>query len=679
MGLFRLLLVFLLLAALAMFAQTDSTTKPAPGFSIDNIDKTLDPCVDFYQYACGNWLKKAEIPADQSAWVSFVELDERNLVTLREILEKASANDSGRSPIEQKVGDFYSSCMDEKTVDAKGLDSLKPELDRISTVSDKATLIDAVARVHLAGPNPLFNFYSNSDLHNADQVIAYIDQGGLSLPDRDYYIKDDARMTEMRKHLGEEVTQMFTLAGQSPRQAAESAQTVLRIETALAKDSMDRTLRRDPKTRDHKMTREAAVALAPNFYLDRYFAATGAPSFSELNVSNPEFFKQVNGVLESESLDNLKIYVSWHLLRGTAPWLSQPFVDASFKMRQALTGQKQIQARWKRCVELTDNSLGEALGQKYVEVTFGPDGKQRMLKMVDALEQSLDTDIQGLSWMTDETKKQAKIKLQAIRNKIGYPDAWRDYSSLTVVRGDLLGNFLRANEFESKREIAKIGKPLDRKEWGMTPPTVNAYYSSSYNEIVFPAGILQPPFFDKKMDDAVNFGGIGLVIGHELTHGFDDQGRKFDPQGNLHDWWTPEDGKEFEKRVSCVADEYSSFVAVDDLKLNGRLTLGENTADNGGARIALMALERMIAEDKTGKEGEKIDGYTPEQRFFLGFARVWCEKRRPESARMQVTTNPHSPGKWRVNGVVQNMPEFQQAWGCKAGQPMVSANACHVW
>jgi endothelin-converting enzyme/putative endopeptidase len=679
MGLFRVLLVFLLLAALATFAQTDSTTKPAPGFSIDNIDKTLDPCVDFYQYACGNWLKKAEIPADQSAWVSFVELDERNLVTLREILEKASANDSGRSPIDQKVGDFYSSCMDEKTVDAKGLDSLKPELDRISTVSDKATLIDAVARVHLAGPNPLFNFYSNSDLHNADQVIAYIDQGGLSLPDRDYYIKDDARMTEMRKHLVEEVTQMFTLAGQSPRQAAESAQTVLRIETALAKDSMDRTLRRDPKTRDHKMTREAAVALAPNFYLDRYFAATGAPSFSELNVSNPEFFKQVNGVLESESLDNLKIYVSWHLLRGSAPWLSQPFVDASFKMRQALTGQKEIQARWKRCVELTDNSLGEALGQKYVEVTFGPDGKQRMLKMVDALEQSLDTDIQGLSWMTDETKKQAKIKLQAIRNKIGYPDAWRDYSSLTVVRGDLLGNFLRANEFESKREIAKIGKPLDRKEWGMTPPTVNAYYSSSYNEIVFPAGILQPPFFDKKMDDAVNFGGIGLVIGHELTHGFDDQGRKFDPQGNLHDWWTPGDGKEFEKRVSCVADEYSSFVAVDDLKLNGRLTLGENTADNGGARIALMALERMIAEDKTGKEGEKIDGYTPEQRFFLGFARVWCEKRRPESARMQVTTNPHSPGKWRVNGVVQNMPEFQQAWGCKAGQPMVSANACHVW
>ncbi|MGB8915772.1 MAG: M13 family metallopeptidase, partial [Candidatus Sulfotelmatobacter sp.] len=323
--------------------------------------------------------------------------------------------------------------------------------------------------------------------------------------------------------------------------------------------------------------------------------------------------------------------------------------------------------------------LGEALGQRYVDATFGPDGKQRMLKMVDALEKSLAEDVHDLSWMSDETKKQAKVKLDAIRNKIGYPDVYRDYSSVVIKSDDLLGNVARANEFESKRDIAKIDKPLDRKEWGMTPPTVNAYYSGSFNEIVFPAGILQPPFFDKTMDDAVNFGGIGLVIGHELTHGFDDQGRKFDPQGNLHDWWTEKDGKEFEKRVSCVADEYSSFVAVDDLKLNGRLTLGENTADNGGARIALAALERLIAEDKTGKEGQKIDGFSPEQRFFLGFARVWCEKRRPELARTSVLTDPHSPGKYRVDGVVQNMPEFQKAWGCKAGQPMVAENACHVW
>jgi putative endopeptidase len=674
-----LLPVFLLMGAVAASPQVDSTAKSGAGFSIDNIDKTVDPCVDFYQYACGNWLKTAEIPPDQSSWVSFVELDERNLVTLRGILEKASINDPGRTAVEQKIGDFYGSCMDEKTANAKGLDPLKPELERISAVSDKPALIDAIARVHLMGGEPLFNFYSTSDFHNADAVIAYMDQGGLSLPDRDYYIKDDARKLEVRKQLVEYVTQVFVLAGQSPTQAADSAQTVLRIETALAKASVDRTLRRDPKTRDHKMTRDAAYAAFPNFYLDRYFAASGAPSFSELNVSDPDFFKQVNGMLQSESLDSLKTYVSWHLLRDAAPWLSQPFVEANFKMRQALTGQAEIQPRWKRCVQLTDESLGEALGQKYVELTFGADGKQRMLKMVDALETSLDEDIQGLSWMTADTKKQAKLKLEAIRNKIGYPDVWRDYSSLTVVRGDLLGNFLRADEFESKRQIDKIGKPLDRKEWGMTPPTVNAYYSGNYNEIVFPAGILQPPFFDKNMDDGMNFGGIGLVIGHELTHGFDDRGRKFDPQGNLRDWWTPEDAKEFEKRASCVADEYSNFVAVDDLKINGRLTLGENTADNGGARVALMALEHMIAEDKTGKEAEKIDGYTPEQRFFLGFGRVWCEKRRPELARSQVLTNPHSPGKWRVNGVVQNMPEFQQAWGCKAGQPMVSANACRVW
>jgi putative endopeptidase len=679
MRLHRLLPAFLLLGTIMACAQTDSATKAGPGFSIDNIDKTVDPCIDFYQYACGNWLKTAEIPPDQSSWVSFVDLRERNTAILRDILDKASADKPGRGAINQKIGDYYASCMDEKSVDAKGLQPIKPELDRIAASSDKGKLIDAIARVHLIGPNALFNFYSSPDLHNADQVIGFLDQGGLSLPDRDYYIKDDPKMVEMRKHLVEYATQVFTLTGQSATQAGDSAQTVLRVETSLAKASMDRTMRRDPKNRDHKMTRDAAVALAPNFYLDRYFADMGAPSFSELNVVNPDFFKQVNSVVDSESLDSLKTYVSWQLLNRAAPWLSQPYVDASFKMRQQLTGQKENQARWKRCVNATDNALGEALGQSYVELTFGADGKQRMLKMVDALEVSLDQDIHGLSWMSDDTKKQAKLKLEAIRNKIGYPDVWRDYSSLTIVRGDLMGNFFRATEFESKRDMAKIGKQLDRNEWGMTPPTVNAYYSGSENEIVFPAGILQPPFFDKSMDDAVNFGGIGVVIGHELTHGFDDQGRKYDPQGNLRDWWTEQDGKEFEKRASCVADEYGSFVAVDDLKLNGRLTLGENTADNGGARVSLMALEHMIADDKTGKEGQKIDGYTPEQRFFLGFGRVWCEKQRPEFARMRVSVDPHSPGKYRINGVVQNMPEFQQAWGCKAGQPMVSANACHVW
>jgi predicted metalloendopeptidase len=477
----------------------------------------------------------------------------------------------------------------------------------------------------------------------------------------------------------EYATQLFTLSGQSAKQAADSAQSVLRIETALAKAAMDRTARRDPKTRDHKMTRAEAIALAPNFHLDRYFAGMGTPKFSALNVSNPDFFKQVNGVLESESLSALRTYVSWHLLDNSAPWLSKAFVDANFKMQQALTGQSEIKPRWKRCVSATDDALGEALGQRYVEQAFGADGKQRMLKMVDALEKSLDQDIRTLPWMTEETKKQAKVKLDAIRNKIGYPDVWRDYSSLKIERGDLLGNFLRANEFEAHRQIAKIGKPLDRNEWQMTPPTVNAYYSPPRNEIVFPAGILQPPFFDKQADDAMNFGGIGIVIGHELTHGFDDQGRKFDPQGNLRDWWTAQDGTEFEKRANCIADEYSSFVAVDDLKLNGKLTLGENTADNGGARVALMALEQMIADGQAGPAAQTIDGYTPQQRFFLGFGRAWCEKRRPEYSRMLVSVDPHSPGKYRVDGVVQNMPEFQKAFNCKAGQPMVRENACRVW
>jgi putative endopeptidase len=675
----RWVCIAVICAAVSGFAQTASSTKPGPGFSLDTIDKTVDPCVDFYQYACGNWIKNSQIPPDQAQWGSFVELHERNLDILHGILEKAAAGGASRDGIDQRIGDLYGSCMDEKAVDARGIAPIKPELDRIAAVKDKEALIDAIAHVHLTGPSPLFNFYSAPDLHNADQVIAYIDQGGLTLPDRDYYIKDDPDKVEKRQFMVDYATQLFTLAGQTPQQAAHSAETVLVIETMLAVDSMDRTKRRDPKNRDHKMTREEAAALGPDFYLNRYFTAMGAPNFTQLNVTNPEFFKLVNGVIEAEPLDALKTYVSWHVLNAAAPWLSQPFVEANFKLQQKLTGQEQIQARWKRCVNLTDRELGEALGERYVDVTFGPDGKERMLKMVDALEKSLTSDIHDLSWMSDETKAQAKVKLEAIRNKIGYPDVYRDYSSVVIKPNDLMGNIERADEFEAKRQINKIDKPLDRKEWGMTPPTVNAYYSSSFNEIVFPAGILQPPFFDKNMDDAVNFGGIGLVIGHELTHGFDDQGRKFDPHGNLHDWWTEQDGKEFEQRVSCVANEYSNFVAVDDLKLNGRLTLGENTADNGGARIALMALEQMIADDKTGKEAQTIDGYTPQQRFFLGFGRVWCEKRRPEIARARVLTDPHSPGKYRVNGVVQNMPEFQKAWGCKAGQPMVAENACHVW
>jgi putative endopeptidase len=670
--------LFLSVASVLTFAQSNSS-QPESTTPFSAVDKAANPCVDFYQYSCGNWIKAAKIPPDQASWGTFPELSERNQTIMNGILEKAAANNPERDSIDQKIGDYYGSCMDEKAVDTKGLEPLKPELDRIAGVKDKQGLIDAVARVHMIGPNPLFNFYSQPDLHDANMVIAYIDQGGLTLPDRDYYLKDDAHMTKIRGQYVEYITQLFALSGQTPEQAADSAKTVLRIETALAKAAMDRTARRDPKTRDHKMSSEEASRLTANLQLARFLTDVNAPKISELNVSNPEFFKQVNELLESEPLDAWKTYVSWHLLDGTAPWLSKPFVDANFKMEQALTGQSEIKPRWKRCVAAVDDELGEALGQRYVEQTFGAEGKQRMLKMVEALEKSLSEDIQNLSWMSDETKKQAQVKLSAIHNKIGYPDKWRDYSSVEIVRGDLLGNFLRANEFEARRDVNKIGKPLDRNEWGMTPPTVNAYYSPPRNEIVFPAGILQPPFFDKNADDASNFGSIGVVIGHELTHGFDDQGRKYDPQGNLRDWWTAEDGKKFEERASCVANEYSGFTAIDDIKLNGRLTLGENTADNGGARIALAALHHYMADDKTGEASKTIDGYTPEQRFYLGYARIWCELRRPELVRAMVTTNPHSPGKWRVDGVVQNVDDFEHAFSCKAGDAMVSQNACRVW
>ncbi|HEV8493808.1 MAG TPA: M13 family metallopeptidase [Candidatus Angelobacter sp.] len=659
-------------------AASAAPEHPAPKFDIANIDKTVDPCVDFYQYACGNWMKNNPIPGDQPIWLSFVEVYEHNLAVLHQILEKAAANDPRRSAVTQKIGDFYASCMDEAAVNKAGAAPLKPELDRIAAVKDKTQMIEVMAHEQLVGPNPLLGFGSAPDLHNADLTIAGIDQSGLSLPDRDYYLKDDAPTVAIRKAFVDHVTKMLTFMGQSPEQAAQSADTVLKIETELAKASMERTLRRDPKNRDHKMTLAEAQALAPNFHLDRYFAASGAPSFTELNVGNPDYFKSVNAVVESTPLDAWKTYMTWHMLNNAASWLSDDFVQEDFKFQQAITGQKELPVRWKRCVNATDNSLGEALGQPYVDATFGAEGKARMLKMVDALENSLKGDITTLPWMTETTKKEALIKLAAIRNKIGYPDKWRDYSKLTVARGDLLGNIHRASEFESNRQLQKIGKPVDKQEWGMTPPTVNAYYSGSHNEIVFPAGILQPPFFDRSMDDAVNMGGIGLVIGHELTHGFDDQGRKFDPKGNLRDWWTAEDGKEFEQRASCVADEYSSFTAVDDLKLNGRLTLGENTADNGGARIALMALHDLMAQAKQDPN-KKVDGFTPDQRFFLGFGRVWCQNTTPELSRMLVRVDPHSPGRWRVNGVVRNMPEFQKAFGCKAGQPMVPENACRVW
>ncbi|MGB8128353.1 MAG: M13 family metallopeptidase [Candidatus Angelobacter sp.] len=668
-------------SAAASVEKTEQAEKPVArpkSFDLGAMDKSVDPCQDFYQYACGTWRKNNPIPPDQSRWGRFNELADYNRQFLHNILEKYSANDPKRSPVQQKIGDMYESCMDETTVDKKGSAPLKPEMDRIAAITNQDQLVETIAYLQSLGVQAVFGFGASPDLHNASMEIGNVIQGGLGLPDRDYYSDTDEKSQETRQKYLEHVAKMFVLLGDDEAAAKKEAQAVMDIETKLADAALKRVQMRDPKNRDHKMKVSELESLAPNFKFNRFFSSTSAPSFTEVNVVPPDFFEKVNGAVESVPIADWKTYLRWHVVRAAAPTLSDPFVRENFAFYgQYLNGQKELQPRWKRCVQMTDSLLGEALGQPYVDATFGPDGKQRMLKMVNALEESLGQDIQGLDWMTPETKKQALVKLHAITNKIGYPDTWRDYSSVKIVRGDLAGDAQRARAFEIKRNLNKIGKPLDKKEWGMTPPTVNAYYSPSNNDINFPAGILQPPFFDKDADDAVNFGGIGVVIGHELTHGFDDQGSKFDAEGNLKNWWTQADRDEFDKRTSCIADEYSSFVAVDDVHLNGRLTLGENTADNGGLRIALAALHKDM--EMNPKVAATKDGFTPEQRFFLGFAQVWCQNATPESSRLLAKTDPHSPGQYRTNGTLENSPDFAKAFGCKAGQKMVSANACHVW
>jgi putative endopeptidase len=672
--LLRLACVFSI-GTFALLAQTAPPNASMVRFDVKAIDKAADPCKDFYQYACGTWLKNNPIPADQARWGRFSELDERNKQALREILEAAAKPDPGRDPITRQIGDYYAACMDEKGIEERGLSGLTAEFDRIRQLSDKAQLAAELAHLHRSGIPSLFDFSSGQDFKDSTKVVAQLDQGGIGMPDRDYYLKDDAKSVELRQKYVLHVQRMFELAGRTPDAAKSMAATVMRMETELAKGALDNVSRRDPEKIYHPMQRGDVAKLAPVFSWEQYYIGTKAPPFQEIVVSHPEFFKAVDRLIQTAPLDDWKIYLDWHLIHSSAVLLPSAFLKENFDFYgRTLTGAKEMRPRWKRCVEFTDNQLGEALGRKYVEKTFGAEGKERTLKMVHALEQALGQDIEKLPWMTPATKKEALVKLKAISNKIGYPDKWRDYSAIQIKRDDAIGNGFRADEFEFQRVLNKIGKPVDPNEWFMTPSTVNAYYDPQMNNINFPAGILQPPFFDNSMDDAVNFGGIGMVIGHELTHGFDDQGRQFDPKGNLQDWWTPADAKEFQQRAACVDDQYASFTVAPGVHINGKLTLGENTADNGGARVALMALMNTI-----GKESKKIDGFTPEQRFFLAFGQVWCSNEREESLRLQVAVDPHSPPKFRVNGVVQNMPEFQKAFSCKAGASMVKANVCRVW
>jgi putative endopeptidase len=676
---FSMIVVVFAMLVPALFTQEKSDAEKPPSdvrFSVDMLDKSIDPCNDFYAYACSKWLAKNPIPSDRPSWGRFDELQQRGQFVVRDILEKAAVDRPGRTVSEQKIGDYYASCMDESAIEKAGTKPLQQDFDSIAKIKSKQELTKEIVRLHREGADVLFGFDSGSDFKNASQIIAQVDQGGLGMPDRDYYFKSDPKSVELRNKYVEHVAKMFGLLGDDESKAAAEAKVVMDIETGLAKGALDQTSRRDPQKIYHKMTDQELAALSPGFNWTVYFEGIGAPRFDSLNVIEPDFIKNMQEVVATHSLDEWKTYLRWHVLHASVTKLPTAFVNENFDFfGKTMQGTKELRPRWKRCVSYANNEVGELVGQVYVKQTFGAEGKERTLAMVGALEKALGEDIKSVTWMGPDTKAQALAKLQAITNRIGYPDKWRDYSSLQIVRGDALGNSIRANQSDLQFRLDKIGKPLDKRDWPYPPMTVNATYDPTQNNITFPAGILQPPFYDNQADDAMNFGGIGAVIGHELTHGFDDQGSQFDAEGNLRDWWTASDKKQFEERTDCIKDQYANYVAIDDLKLNGKLTLGENAADNGGLRIAYMALFSTFA----GKEPAPIDGLTAEQRFFLGWANVWCQNRTDALSRMLVTVDPHSPSKYRVNGPLSNMPEFREAYHCAATAPMVNQNACRVW
>jgi len=680
MNIRTLLYLFPLGVALAQPPETPLTTLPyTPGVDLTAMDKSADPCKDFFQFACGGWNKVNPIPKDQSAWNVYAKLTAENQRYLWGILERlAKQQASAATAPEREVGTFFASCMDEATIEKAGLGTIEPTLKRLNAMASVNDIPAILGQEHLGlgGGDMMFGYGSNQDFENSESVISFLGAGGLGLPDRDYYTKTDAKSVELRNKYLVHIEKMLVLLGDSAAAAKQGATDILKLETELATASLTQVEKRDPYQLFHKMTLAELQKITPAFSWNDYFKAITVPPSASINVTEPKFFAELQKQLLQTKLAVWKTYLRWHLIHGAAPFLSARFVDENFDFySKTLYGVPQQKPRWKRCVQYTDGQLGEALGQVFVEKTFTPETKQRAQTMTKEIELAMQSEIKDLPWMSAATKQKAFEKLHAIVNKVGYPDRWRDYSSVELKRDDFVGNTLRAAQFETRRQLLKIGKPVDRGEWGMTPPTVNAYYNPQMNDINFPAGVLQPPLFDPKIDDAPNYGNTGQTIGHELTHGFDDEGRHFDAKGNLKDWWTKDDAANFEQKAQCIVDQYSQYTVIDDIKINGKLTLGEDMADLGGTLIAYIAWKHATQ----GQDLKSMDGYTPDQRFFIGVAQWACGDERPERKRASAITNPHSPEEFRVNGVVSNLPQFAAAFACKAGQPMVRAKVCKVW
>ncbi|HUQ19211.1 MAG TPA: M13 family metallopeptidase [Gemmatimonadaceae bacterium] len=637
-----------------------------------NLDRTANACVDFYQFANGGWIKNNPIPAAFSRWGSFDELSENNQSALTKILNKAAADASAKqSAATTMLGTFYASCMDSTAAEKAGAAPLRPRFARIDAVSDRGGLQREIARLHREGVGAVFNFGSTQDSKSSTSVIGGAYQGGLGLPDRDYYTKTDSGSAVIRVNYVAHMRKMLQLAGESEDQAEADSKRIMDLETALARASLTRVEQRDPVATYNYRTPAQLASMTPHFNWTQYFGDVGNANIPAVDVQSPKFFTAVDSLLGSVPLTDWKAYLRWRVIRQSAPYLNSAFVNENFNFSKTLSGAKELLPREKRCTRLTDTGLRDALGQAYVTERFTPEAKARALEMVHNLEAVFRERLAKLPWMSETTRQQALVKLQAFAEKIGYPDKWRDYSTLTIKKGSLLDNVIAVNEYENKRDLAMVGRPLDRTQWGMTPPTVNAYYNPQMNEIVFPAGILQPPFFSATADDAVNYGGMGSVIGHEMGHGFDDQGSQYDPQGNLKNWWSTEDLEKFKARTGMIASQYDAYTVLDSVHVNGKLTLGENAADIGGLAVAYTALEKAIA----GKPKQVIDGFTPEQRFFLAWAQIWRQNVTPQQARVLINIDPHSPGRWRVNGPLSNMVEFAEAFGCKPGDPMVRPEA----